>query len=55
MGRASDREVVLTRPLRKKMVALNPGVPAAAYDETSILDTHELRLLYSAVATNSRD
>ena len=28
LGRASDREVVLTRPLREKLMALNPGLPA---------------------------
>ena len=33
LGRVSDREVVLTRPLREKLVALNPGLPDAAYDE----------------------
>ncbi len=33
LGRASDREVVLTRPLRGKLVALNPGLPEAAYDD----------------------
>ena len=33
LGRASDREVVLTRPLREKLVALNPGLPDAAYDD----------------------
>ncbi len=27
LGRSSDREVVLTRPLRVKLMALNPGVP----------------------------
>ncbi len=32
LGRASDREVVLTRPLRESLVALNPGLPDAAYD-----------------------
>ena len=30
LGRASDREVVLRRPLRDKLVALNPGLPDAA-------------------------
>ena len=30
LGRASDREVVLTRVLRAKLEALNPGLPAAA-------------------------
>ncbi|MEW8402413.1 MAG: type I restriction endonuclease subunit R [Candidatus Thiodiazotropha sp.] len=33
LGRASDREVVLTRPLREKLVALNPGLADAAYDD----------------------
>ncbi len=32
LGRASDREVVLSRTLREKLVALNPGLPADAYD-----------------------
>ena len=33
LGRASDREVVLTRTLREKLVALNPNLPDAAYDD----------------------
>ena len=33
LGRSSDREVVLTRPLREKLVSLNPGLPDAAYDD----------------------
>jgi len=33
LGRASDREVVLTRTLREKLVALNPGLPDAAYGD----------------------
>jgi len=33
LGRASDREVVLTRPLRAELVALNPGLPEAAYED----------------------
>ena len=33
LGRASDREVVLTRPLREKLAALNPGLPDAVYDD----------------------
>jgi type I restriction enzyme, R subunit len=33
LGRDSDREVVLTRTLRVKLRALNPGLPDAAYDE----------------------
>ena len=33
LGRTSDREVVLARPLRAKLAALNPGLPDAAYDD----------------------
>ena len=33
LGRTSDREVVLARPLRAKLAALNPGLPEAAYDD----------------------
>ena len=33
LGRSSDREVVLTRTLRAKIAELNPGLPAAAYDD----------------------
>ena len=33
LGRASDREVVLTRPLRERLAALNPGLPQDAYDD----------------------
>ena len=33
LGRASDREVVLTRTLREKLIALNPDLPDAAYDD----------------------
>jgi len=33
LGRASDRDVVLTRALREKLMALNPGLPDAAYDD----------------------
>ncbi len=29
----SDREVVLSRTLRETLVALNPGLPADAYDD----------------------
>lgn len=31
LGRESDREVVLARPLRGKIEELNPGLPATAY------------------------
>jgi len=33
LGRESDREVVLTRTLRAKIEELNPGLPAAAYED----------------------
>jgi len=33
LGRASDREVVLTRILREKLVELNPDLPDEAYDD----------------------
>ncbi len=33
LGRANDREVVLIRTLREKLMALNPGLPDAAYDD----------------------
>ncbi|MFA7683746.1 MAG: type I restriction endonuclease subunit R [Syntrophales bacterium] len=33
LGRESDREVVLTRTLREKIEALNPGLPATAYED----------------------
>lgn len=33
LGRESDREVVLTRILRSKIEALNPGLPAATYQD----------------------
>ncbi len=33
LGRESDREVVLTRILREKLIELNPDLPDAAYDD----------------------
>ncbi len=33
LGRTSDREVVLARPLRDKLVELNPALPDEAYDD----------------------
>ena len=33
LGRASDREVVLTRYLRAKLMEFNPGLPEDAYDD----------------------
>lgn len=33
LGRASDREVELTRPLRRKLAELNPGLPDEAFGD----------------------
>ncbi len=33
LGRSDDREVVLTRTLRAKLIELNPGLPDTAYDD----------------------
>ena len=33
LGRSSEREVVLTRYLRAKLIELNPGLPQDAYDD----------------------
>ena len=33
LGRTSEREVVLARPLRERLAALNPGLPDEAYDD----------------------
>jgi len=46
LGRSSDREVVLTRYLREKLVELNPGLPAAAYDDA-------VRQIVATTATQS--
>ena len=46
LGRASAREVVLTRVLRQKLIELNPGLPNTAYDDA-------LRQLTTATASQS--
>jgi len=46
LGRISDREVVLTRCLRKKLVELNPGLPDTAYDDA-------VRQVVATVATQT--
>jgi len=46
LGRASDREVVLTRYLRIKLVELNPGLPEDAYEDA-------VRQIVTAAATQS--
>ena len=51
LGRASDREVVLTRYLQLKLVELNPGLPADAYRE-AVRQIVESSAAQSLVATN---
>jgi len=51
LGRASERDVVLTRYLRSKLVEFNPGLPQDAYDDAvrQIMTTSATQ---SLVATN---
>ncbi len=51
LGRASDREVVLRRYLRAKLVDLNPGLPDAAYDE-AVRQVTAITASQSLLATN---
>jgi len=51
LGRASDREVVLTRYLQVKLVEFNPGLPADAYRE-AVRQVVEYSASQSLVATN---
>ncbi len=46
LGRASDREVVLSRTLREKLIELNPGLPTDAYDDA-------LRQIVTTLATQT--
>jgi type I restriction enzyme R subunit len=46
LGRSSDRELVLTRYLRAKLVELNPGLPQDAYDDA-------VRQIVTTVATQT--
>jgi type I restriction enzyme R subunit len=46
LGRSSDREVVLTRPLREKLVELNQGLPEEVYDDA-------VRQIVTTTATQS--
>ncbi len=46
LGRGSDRDVVLTRPLREKLAALNPDLPGEAYDDA-------VRRLTAAIASQT--
>lgn len=51
LGRASDREVVLTRVLREKLAKFNPGLPEEAYDE-GVRRIVETTATQSAAVTN---
>ncbi len=51
LGRNSDREIVLTRYLRNKLVELNPGLPEDAYRE-AIRQIVEISSTQSLLATN---
>jgi len=51
LGRRSDREVVLTRPLRAKLVELNRGLPDEAYDD-AVRQIVATATTQSLVATN---
>lgn len=51
LGRASDREVVLTRYLRASLEELNPGLPEDAYDQ-AVRQIVEYSSIQSMLATN---
>jgi type I restriction enzyme R subunit len=51
LGRASDREVVLTRYLQIKLMEFNPGLPADAYRE-AVRQILESSAAQSLIATN---
>jgi len=51
LGRNSDREIVLTRYLRNKLIELNPGLPEDAYRE-AIRQIVEISATQSLLATN---
>jgi type I restriction enzyme R subunit len=51
LGRASDREVVLTRYLRGSLEKLNPGLPQTAYDD-AVRQIVTIAATQSLVATN---
>ena len=51
LGRASDRDVVLERPLRAKLAEFNPGLPQAAYDD-ALRQVLEVSASQTLVAAN---
>jgi type I restriction enzyme R subunit len=52
LGRASDREVVLTRYLYEKLIELNPGLPPEAYRE-AVRQITEYSVTQSSAAINA--
>jgi len=51
LGRASDREIVLTRSLRVMLEKLNPGLPAEAYED-AVRTVTATTATQSLIATN---
>ena len=51
LGRKNDREVVLTRHLRAKLIEFNPGLPDAAYDD-AVRQIVSVTAAQSLAATN---
>jgi type I restriction enzyme R subunit len=51
LGRESDRQVVLTRPLRRKLTELNPSLPEEAYDD-AVRQIVATTAMQSLIATN---
>lgn len=51
LGRTSDREVVLTRYLRNKLIEFNPGLPEVAYND-AVRQIETTMATQSMIATN---
>ncbi len=51
LGRTFDGEVVLTRPLRRKLTELNPGLPDEAYDD-AVRQMVTTTAMQSLISTN---
>jgi len=55
LGRRDDREVVLTRVLRAKLMELNPGLPDTAYDDAlrQVVATRAVAVWWTVTATRA--
>jgi len=55
LGRRDDREVVLTRVLRAKLMELNPGLPDTAYDDAlrQVVATTAVAVWWTVTATRA--